>query len=230
MSVGAWLVCLTACGASAEQAPPPAPTTTTAPTTAPTTATATATTTGTTTATGLSVAWEMHVEDDRLRIDYTVSNATPSRVTVADALRASGEFDPDTIVVHAAGEPDTIAFARAFVWPGDGFRPERPPAPHFRDVAPGAQLLGTAHTRLPLGASHNFSASYAITGARSKAVLELEYYDYPDVDASNAGRASYETRPFKLLRSVVAPLPAGVTVASPDDQVRRSHGNVVLPR
>jgi hypothetical protein len=171
----------------------------------------------------------MHVEGDRLRIDYTIKNATTERVTVADALLKSGAFNSDTIVVHAAAEPDTIALSRAFVWPGDNFRPERPPSPHYIDMAPGAEVRGTAHTRLPLGASHNFSYSYAITGQRSKAVLEIEYYDYPDVDASNAGRAPYTTRPFKLLRGPVQPLSAGVTLASPEDQVSRSHKNVVLP-
>jgi hypothetical protein len=172
----------------------------------------------------------MHVEDRKLRVDYTITNATPTAVTVADALLTSGGFDTDAIVIHAGDEPDTIAFARAFVWPGDDFRPERPPAPHYRDVSSGKQLRGVAHTRLPLGASHNFSASYAITGSRTKAVLEIEYYDYPDVDASNARGAPYTTRPFKLLRSAAVPLPAGVTVASPEEQVRRSHDNVVMPR
>jgi hypothetical protein len=170
----------------------------------------------------------MHVEGDQLRIDYTIKNATTEHVTVADALRKSGRFDSDTIVVHAADEPDTIAFARAFVWPGDSFKPERPPIPHFVDVAPGAEVRGAAHTMLPLGASHNFSSSYAITGQRTKAVLEIEYYDYPDVDASNVHLAPRTTRPFKLLRGPVQPLSAGVTLASPADQVGRSN-RVYLP-
>jgi hypothetical protein len=180
-------------------------------------------------ATGLGLTWAMHVEGDQLRIDYTIKNATTERVTVADALRKSARLDSDTIVVHAADEPDTIAFSRAFVWPGDGFRPERPPTPHFVDVDPGGELRGTAHTRLPLGASHNFSSSFAITGQRSKAVLEIAYYDYPDVDASNVHHAPYKTRPFKLLRGPVQPLAAGVKLASPEDQVGRSYGNVYLP-
>jgi hypothetical protein len=214
--VTAWIVVLAACGAPAEQLqlPLPEPAEPAEPATP---------------ATGLGVTWEMHVEGDQLRIDYTIKNATTERVTVADALRKSGRFNSDEIVVHAADEPDTIAFARAFVWPGDGFRPERPPSPHYVDVTPGAELRGTAHADLPLGASHNFSASFAITGRRTKAVLEIAYYDYLDVDASNVHHAPYTTRPFKLLRGAAQPLAAGVTVASPDDQVSRSHGNVYLP-
>jgi hypothetical protein len=176
---------------------------------------------------GLTLDWEMRVEADQLRIDYTVKNATAARVTVVDALRFSHKPDLDRIIVRADRSPDAIAFTRAFVLPEAGDKPRFIPIPHYRDLVPGAELHGTAHARLPLGASRNYGSAHVITGARPNAVLELGYYDYPDVDETNFAHAPWATRPPKLLRAETRPLPPGVSLASPEEQIARSYGNVV---
>ncbi len=112
--------------------------------------------------------------------------------------------------------------------PESGSKPLQILPPHYRDIPAGGELQGTARARLPLGAWRNFGTAGAIYGHRTSAVLEIEYYDYPDVDASNVHNASWRTQPRKLLRGAVKPLPESVTVASPEEQAKRSFGNVVL--
>ena len=73
--------------------------------------------------------------------------------------------------------------------PALGFKPIHQPAPHYRDLAAGAELRGTAHTGVPLVPWHNFTGSWAIIGTRTNAVLEIGYYDQPSVDAKNAKTA-----------------------------------------
>jgi hypothetical protein len=176
--------------------------------------------------TRVSLDWDMRVEGDQLRIDYTIHNRTGSRVTVVDGLRDHGTFTSDAIVVQAGEAPDLIAFTRAFVPANPDFKPERPPMPRYVEIAAGAEAKGVAHTRLPLGAAHNFSGTYAITGRRTTAVLEVGYFDDPAIDPASAPKSSAS----KLLRGAVKPLPTGVTLAPPADQVARSFGNVKMPR
>lgn len=177
----------------------------------------------------LGLTWDMHVDGDQLRIDYTVTNSTDHRVTVVDALwKSGGGFDSDSILVRADMRADTITFTRAFVPPGPNWRVEHVERklPHYVDLPPHGELRGTAHTKLPLGAVHNFAGSYAITGARASAVLEVGFFEDPSVDAS-AARATKHVAD-KWLRGEIKPLPAGVQVASPQEQVDRGW-NVVLP-
>ena len=202
MSVRAATLALAACGASDREASAPAPAT-------------------------ITLDWQMRRDGDQLRIDYTIKNATAARITVVDALAGSNK---DAIVVHAATEPDAIAFTRAFVPPAQGFKPYHQPSPHYRDLAAGGELRGTAHTGVPLVPWHNFTGSWAITGTRSKAVLEIGYYDQQSVDAKNAKTAPrVGPDAFKLLRSAPKPLPAGVALATPEQQVALSNGGVVMP-
>ncbi len=209
MTARVCLLLLAACGAAPEHdaAAPTAPTATT----------------------GLVIDWTMQVDGDRLRIDYTIKNATASRVTVADALRVSGKPDFDAIVVRADQDASVVAFTRAFVPPEGGNTPRFIPFPHYHDLLPGGELRGSAHTVLPLGASRNYGIAHAIAGTRPNAVLEVEYYDDPAVDETNVSRMPVEAHPPKLLRSTVKPLPATATLASPDEQVARSYGNVIAP-
>ena len=80
-------------------------------------------------------------------------------------------------------------------------------------------LRGTAHTGVPLVPWHNFTGSWAIIGTRTNAVLEIGYYDQPSVDAKNAKTAPrVGPDAFKLLRSSAKPLPAGVALATPEQQ------------
>lgn len=162
----------------------------------------------------IGLVWEMHVEGDQLRIDYTITNGTDHAISAVDALwKSGGGSDSDSIVVRAGKPPDTIAFTRAFVPPPPGWKIEHVDrkAPHYVEIPAAGELRGTAHTKLPLGAAHNFAGTYAITGTRAKAVLEIGFVD---------GK-----KPDKLLRSAVKPLPAGAHLASPEDQV--AHGSNV---
>lgn len=179
-----------------------------------------------TTPAGLSIAWSMHAERDALVIDYTFTNATASRVTVVDALLESGRYDEHDVIVRADADPDTIAFTRAFVPPEPGDKVYKLPRPRYHEIPAGETLRGTARTRLPLGAERNYGQAAAITGHRTRAVLEVGYFDDPALDARAAWSAN---RGMKLLRSESQPLPAGVTLASPQEQVDRSYGNVWIP-
>lgn len=176
----------------------------------------------------IGLVWDMRVEADQLRIEYTITNSTDHRITAVDALWRSGaEFDADMIVVRADNRPDTIAFTRAFVLPGPDWKVEHVDrkAPHYADIPPHGELRGAAHTKLPLGALHNFSGAYAITGTRTKAVLEVGFFEDAAVDASTARTTTHQ--PDKLLRSVIKRLPSGAKLASPEEQVARGR-NVVL--
>jgi len=170
----------------------------------------------------------MRREGEQLRIDYTITNGTAGRITVVDAL--GGSAASDAIIVRAATESDAIAFTRAFVPPQPGFKPYHQPSPHYRNVPPAGELRGIAHVGVPLVPWHNFTGSWAITGTRTRAVLEIGYYDQPSVDATNATHAPrVGPDAFKLLRSAPKQLPAGVTLASPEEQVALGNGGIVLP-
>ncbi len=178
----------------------------------------------------IGLVWDMRVEGDQLRIEYTITNSTDHRITAVDALWKTGvDFDADSIIVRADSRPDTIALTRAFVRPGPNWKIEHVDrkAPHYADVPPHGELRGTAHTKLPLGAAHNFSGIYAITGTRTTAVLEVGFFEDATADASSVGETRHQ--PDKLLRGVIKRLPAGAKLASPEEQVARGR-DVVLPR
>ena len=168
---------------------------------------------------GLHVEWSMHVDGSELRIDYTVENATDTLVSICDALWESRKHDPEEIVVRSDARDDVIAFTRAFLPPESGVKPFRIYMPRYRELPPSSKLTGTARTRLPLGASRNDGTAGAIFGTRTKAVLEIEYF---------AGA----TRPrgtATLLVGDVKPLPPGVRVASPEEQVERGNARLDCP-
>ena len=155
---------------------------------------------------GLHIDWSMRVDGDELRIDYTVENASDTLVSICDALPVPQIMDPERIVVRADTRPDVIAFIRGFVPAESGQKPFVIRAPRYRDLPPGSQLRGTARTQLPLGASRNFGSAGAIYGTRTKAVLEIEYYE---------GKAR------RMLVGDVKPLPRGARLASPEEQAKR---------
>lgn len=162
----------------------------------------------------LSLEWSMKVAGDRLEIAYSVTNQTEARIWLFDRLLASGELDPNAVVVHDAEEPKTVAFTRALV--RTHVKTYRIPAPVARPLDPGKTISGTASTPLPLRAWLNYATIKPLSGGATHAVFEVGYTDNPGDDAvkplelNDGTTVSVAARwgEQKLLRGERKPLPA----------------------
>lgn len=173
---------------------------------------------------GVALRWGMTVTGQLMTVDYTVFNETSAAIAVADAMTA-GRPLPDDATILGDVDPDVIVFSRADLKHEPNVYLYRPPSPpHYRELAAGASLAGTIKVALPIVAWRHYGVAYAITGHRTKAVLEIGFATYrPDLVAAGTMRGS-ET----IIRGNVQPLPPGARLASPEEQVKLSHA-VELP-
>lgn len=172
---------------------------------------------------GVALRWSMSVSGPLMIIDYTVFNETDRPIAVADAMMA-GHLRPDDAIISGDIDPNVIVFSRADLKPEANVLLYHPPSqPHYREVAAGATLPGTIKVALPIVAWRNYGLAFAITGHRTKAVLEVGFATFaPEFVVAGKVHAPL------IVRGNVQPLPPGARLASPEEQVQLSHA-VELP-
>jgi hypothetical protein len=122
---------------------------------------------------GLSLAWSMTVDGDRLRIDYTIENDTEERIYLLDQLIHGDAIDPDAIIVMNADTPGVVLFTRALVRTRAKTLTEFGPV--ARPVEAGASATGRAYATWPLTPYHNFSMVDPLWPGASRAILRIAY-------------------------------------------------------
>jgi hypothetical protein len=122
---------------------------------------------------GVSLAWSMTVDGDRLRIDYTVENATEHRIYLLDQLIHGDAIDPDAIIVMNENTPGVVLFTRALVRTRAKTITEFGPV--ARPVEAGASATGRAYATWPLTPYHNFSMVDPLWPGATRAILRIAY-------------------------------------------------------
>ncbi len=114
-------------------------------------------------ASNLTARANLDLEQDRLKIAYTIKNGSPDRICVFNRLFDEGDssFDlnPNRAYLSVEGS-DAVVITKRIIDIPDGMDVERPECPYMSCIEPGATFAEEFELAVPLRLDHPYVASY----------------------------------------------------------------------
>lgn len=125
----------------------------------------------------IKLEWSMKHEGGKLRIDYTVVNASNKRIYLLDQLLVARKLEPEAVVVTNGETAGSVVFSRALVKTKEKTLTITLPA--ARPVEAGQRVSGVGRVPLPIRTWHNYSFVDPLKGTPTSATLVIGYLPDP---------------------------------------------------